>query len=174
MPDTTPLDHTAPDPSPSNGHAAGQLPVASRATGPRSENGKAIVSQNATKHGLFSTNPVIRGLESAEEWEEFRDAFVENFELVGALEIAAAHGAATTAWRLRRIPRFEAAAIADHADAAERDAAPKEPLGVQTLRDGLTRAQETLDRLRRLPTLAAKAPLSEEDALDIITLGANA
>src|SRR5688500_1971052 len=47
MQDTTPLEHTAPDPAASNGHAAAQLPAASRATGPRTQNGKAIVSQNA-------------------------------------------------------------------------------------------------------------------------------
>src|SRR5687768_3254687 len=180
MQDITPLDHPSPDPaSPNgtgsrNGHAAAQPPVISRATGPRSQDGKAIVSQNATKYGLFSSNPVVRGLESAEEWEEFHHAFVDSCHPVGALEFAAADGAATTAWRLRRIPRFEAAAIADHVDAAGRDAAPNQPEGVKTLRNVLARAQETLDRLRRFPTLPAGAHLSEEDALDIITLAADA
>src|SRR5829696_6173751 len=67
MQDISPLDHTIPSPPASNGHTAGQVTVVSRATGPRSENGKAIVSQNAVRHGLFSTNPVVRGLESADE-----------------------------------------------------------------------------------------------------------
>ncbi|HET7767772.1 MAG TPA: hypothetical protein VFN74_03290 [Chloroflexota bacterium] len=174
MQDTTPLEHTAPAPAASNGHAAAQLPAASRATGPRTPNGKAIVSQNATKFGLFATNPVIRGLESAEEWEDYRHAIVDHFQPVGAFEIASAEGVATTLWRLRRIARFEAAAIGDHAAAAGRDAVPQHEDGIAALSRGVERAQETLDRLRRFSTLSARASLSEDDAIDIINGAADA
>ena len=174
MPDTSQIDHSAPTPSASNGHATTQLPVASRATGPRTEDGKAIVSQNAVKYGLFSSSPVIRGLESAEEWEAHRHAIVDHFQPVGAFEVAAAEGVASAMWRLRRVPQFEAAAIADHADAADRDAVPQQEDGIASLRRGVERSQETLDRLRRFSTLAARASLSEDDAIDIITLAADA
>jgi hypothetical protein len=38
-----------------------------RSTGPRTPDGKTIVSQNPARHGLYTSSPVIPGVESAPE-----------------------------------------------------------------------------------------------------------
>ena len=47
---------------------------AQSSTGPRTAEGKSVVAQNATKHGLTATYPVIR---TPEEQTQFDGHFVE-------------------------------------------------------------------------------------------------
>jgi hypothetical protein len=62
-------------------------------TGPRTEEGKAIVARNAARHGIFASVPVIPG-ESAEEWEAHRAGVVDSLGPVGLLEVNLAERAA--------------------------------------------------------------------------------
>ncbi len=69
--------------------------------------GKASSSRNATKHGIRSECPVIPELESQEEWELHREAYVEDCDPEGPIETALAEEAAAIKWRLGRVDRFE-------------------------------------------------------------------
>ncbi len=77
------------------------------ASGPRSQSGKARSSRNATKHGIRSECPVIPEIESIEEWEIHRDAYVEDLEPEGPIETSLAEEAASLVWKLGRVDRFE-------------------------------------------------------------------
>ena len=145
-----------------------------RATGPRTQNGKAIVSQNALVHGLYSSRPVIPGAETQEEWETFRAGIVESVHPEDAAQLALAERIAECFWRLRRIARFEAVVTADKLDRAELDAAPQHEGGIATLRGNVDTRQATLDRLRAFPSLPDDAPISNEDAWDIVGAGIDA
>ena len=56
------------------------------AGGPKTAQGKAIVSWNATCHGISSPKPVVPGLEKQEEWESHLEGIMENHSPVGHLE----------------------------------------------------------------------------------------
>ena len=85
----------------------------SRSTGPRSAAGLARASRNACKVGLFSKLLVISALgESQVEHDVFRRAIVADLNPVGALECELADRVAGLMWRLRRVTRYESAAMA--------------------------------------------------------------
>ena len=145
-----------------------------RATGPRTQNGKAIVSQNAFAHGIYSSRPVIPGAETEEEWDAFRAGIVESFHPEDAAQLALAERAAECFWRLRRVARFEAVVTADKLDRADLDAAPQHAHGIATLRADVESKQSALDRLRRFPSLPDDAPVSNDDAWEIVGAGIDA
>ena len=80
---------------------------ARKSTGPRTQEGKARVGNNAVKHGLLSHDVLVPG-EDREALRELSERLREELEPVGELEdmlvdrIVAAH------WRLRRLGRVEA------------------------------------------------------------------
>ena len=78
-----------------------------RSTGPRTPAGKAIVSQNAARHGLYSSSPVIPGVESPLAWEQHLASTVTSFAPVGPIETALAERIALILWRIKRITRDE-------------------------------------------------------------------
>jgi hypothetical protein len=84
---------------------------AQKSTGPRTPEGKAVVAQNAVKHGLLARQVVIRG-EDPGEFELFRDRMVQDLDPVGSLESLLAERAAHLGWRLRRAERLDRAAWA--------------------------------------------------------------
>ncbi|MBN2568686.1 MAG: hypothetical protein JXB42_04555, partial [Deltaproteobacteria bacterium] len=55
-----------------------------KSTEPKSDQGKATVSQNAVKHGLF-TDSVIKG-ENPADYEAFHDKMLAELVPVGAVE----------------------------------------------------------------------------------------
>ena len=77
-----------------------------KSTGPKTLEGKAIVSTNAVKHGLRAQHTVIDG-ESWTEFNEFRDELVRHFAPVGFLEQLLTDRFITASWRLRRAVRIE-------------------------------------------------------------------
>ncbi len=83
-------------------------------TGAISQEGKATVSQNAIKHGIFSKDLVIKsevGQESEVEYLELLDGLVESFVPQGKMENLLVEKIAIDFWRLRRVMRFEAGSI---------------------------------------------------------------
>jgi len=83
-----------------------------RATGPRTQDGKAVVGRNAITYGLFSPRPVLPGVESEDEWNDYRAALVDSLAPEGRVEFALAERAAHCLWRLRRVDRYEAQVVA--------------------------------------------------------------
>jgi len=58
---------------------------AQKSTGPRTEAGRAVVSQNALRHGLFSQEEVV-SWEKPEEFAEYREVVLAELEPAGAIE----------------------------------------------------------------------------------------
>lgn len=81
---------------------------AQQSTGPRSEIGKVHASSNSLKHGLTAEDLVLPG-EDPDDYDSFHDALFDSLDPQGALEDFLADKIITDAWRLRRVPIFEAA-----------------------------------------------------------------
>lgn len=79
--------------------------------GPATQNGKAVVRWNATRHGISSPRPVVPNLEKQEDWEEHRSGILENLSPIGQLEVTLAERVALLSWRLHRVTRYETEAI---------------------------------------------------------------
>ena len=74
--------------------------------GPQTEQGRAIASRNATKHGISAATVVISG-ESPEEWAQHRAGVLASLAPIGYLETEIATRIAELTWRLRRMGRYE-------------------------------------------------------------------
>jgi hypothetical protein len=80
-------------------------------TGPRTEEGKAIVANNALKHGLTARRVLLPD-ETEEELAAFADGLSEQLQPVGEIEVLLAERVVAAAWRLRRVYRVEAGIFA--------------------------------------------------------------
>ena len=83
---------------------------AKRSTGPRSEEGKARSSKNALKHGLNSRSIVIWD-EEYEQFELLRAGLEADFRPMSTIDRELVDRLAGLLWRLRRIPRLDAALL---------------------------------------------------------------
>ena len=79
---------------------------AERSTGPRTPEGKRVVSQNAVKHGLFAHEAVVNGEDPA-EFELHRNAFMSELYPVGVMESMLAERIVSLSWRLQRAERMQ-------------------------------------------------------------------
>jgi hypothetical protein len=82
---------------------------AQKSTGPKTDEGKAAVSQNAVKHGLFAES-VIKG-ENEADYEAFHDEMLAELAPAGAVESAMAERVVSLWWRLKRAERMQNQAI---------------------------------------------------------------
>ena len=76
-----------------------------KSTGPQTAQGKATVSQNAVKHGIFAES-VIKGEDPA-DYEAFHDQFLAELAPVGMVESILAERVISLSWRLRRAERMQ-------------------------------------------------------------------
>jgi len=79
---------------------------AQKSTGPQTDEGKAVVSQNAVKHGLFAAESVISG-EDPSGYEDFHEKFLADLAPVGMAESVLAERIVSLSWRLRRAVRMQ-------------------------------------------------------------------
>jgi hypothetical protein len=84
---------------------------AQKSTGPKTAEGKAAVSQNAIKHGLF-TDSVVTG-ETEAEYEAFHAELLAELAPRGVVELLLAERVVSLWWRLRRAERMQNQAIED-------------------------------------------------------------
>jgi hypothetical protein len=94
--------------------------------GPATQNGKAVLTWNATRHVISSPKPVVPGLENTDDWENHLEGIMENLSAVGQLEITLAERVALLSWRLHRVTRFETGAIATSQETIEGDVHDRE------------------------------------------------
>jgi len=95
-----------------------------KSTGPKTQQGKAVVSRNALKYGVLSEAVVVRGhalQESAREYEDLCREFHESLVPVGMLEEMLTGQIAATAWRLRRVRQAESGEIALSVDEGQKE-----------------------------------------------------
>jgi hypothetical protein len=116
-------------------------------TGPRTEAGKQRSSLNALRHGLTAQTAVLPTEDPAAYQSHVRQ-FLDEYQPATPTEIQLVHELANTAWRLNRIPLFEA-------DLFSQDLSPQTfvpllaTLGLHGQR--LSRQfQKTLDQLRSI------------------------
>lgn len=83
---------------------------AQQSTGPRTDEGKSIVAQNALKHGVFSKRVLLDG-ESEQEFEILMKEFYGQFHPQGFIEQLFCERALTAAWRLSRVTQMESMLI---------------------------------------------------------------
>jgi hypothetical protein len=81
-----------------------------KSTGPKTNEGKTVVSQNAIKHGLFAAEAVITG-ENPADYELYHDQFLAELVPIGMVESMMAERIVSLAWRLRRAERMQNQAI---------------------------------------------------------------
>src|SRR5579883_1874657 len=79
-------------------------------TGPRTEAGKAVSSQNGLSHGLSATFRVLVH-ESQSEFDALQEALESEFEPEGEHETFPVNQMTQSRWRLARIARLETAAF---------------------------------------------------------------
>ncbi len=83
-----------------------------KSTGPKTDEGKAVASKNAVKHGLFAAEAVITGEDPA-EYQAYHDQFLAELAPVGMVESMMAERIVSLAWRLRRAERMQNQSIED-------------------------------------------------------------
>ena len=91
---------------------------AKRSTGPKTERGKARSKMNALKHGLTGKAIVVAD-EDPREFETFREDLEADLGACGLMEREWVGRIAGLLWRLRRVPRMEAALIRCEIEDAE-------------------------------------------------------
>jgi hypothetical protein len=79
-------------------------------TGPKTDEGKSKTRLNAWKHGL-TAEAITIAAEDPAEFEALRTQLWEEFQPAPGIECVLLDRLATRAWRLRRIPVFEAALL---------------------------------------------------------------
>jgi hypothetical protein len=81
-----------------------------KSTGPRSIEGKSVVSQNAVKHGLRAEQDVITS-ESEADFDLYRRQLLDELNPVTPVESMLAERIVALSWRLKRAGRFQNQAI---------------------------------------------------------------
>jgi len=79
---------------------------AQKSTGPKTAEGKAAVSQNAVKHGLFAVQDVL-SVENQAEFDLLREQLLGELAPVGVVESLFAQRPVSLAWRLKRAERMQ-------------------------------------------------------------------
>ena len=97
--------------------AASQAAASSQAaTGPRTEQGKAVASRNATTHGLFARDIVLPSLgEDPDGYRQVQNELVTQLQPGNLLERHYVEKIAAASWRLRRLHRWQAQLFEDDA-----------------------------------------------------------
>jgi hypothetical protein len=150
---------------------------AQKSTGPKTPKGKAVVSQNAVKHGGLALSPVIAGAEDPAAWEEHRAGVLASLHPEGRLEEVLAERVALSLWRLTRLARAEQAAVTQEQRQAGTDAREHvfsdriDPDGAAVR---LGRAQAAVRALRRLPDVAEAELLEDAEAVAVLGVAAAA
>jgi len=123
---------------------------AQKSTGPRTVEGKAVVAQNAVRHGLLAEQQVIKG-EDPGEFEFYREQMLDELHPAGALESVLAERAVGLAWRLRRAERlqnevFDAMLVNDEVNPVQKLARRVAGQGPGTAGDGVSALGRVAER----------------------------
>ena len=125
---------------------------AQKSTGPRSQQGKAIVAQNALKHGLLAAQTIIN-TENQQEFDRHREQILDQFNPEIPMEAILVDRLVNLSWRLRRtthlqsqtidalmtpaplspLTKFTRSMLPKEPDSP--DSAPKLPLGRMVIKD---------------------------------------
>ena len=99
---------------------------AQHSTGPTSDEGKAVASRNALKHGMYASNPLLP-TEDAAEFEAFRNGLIQELRPRGPMEALLVDRIICNGWRIRRIGEIENWVITRKQESEHRDRANQSP-----------------------------------------------
>ncbi len=100
---------------------------ASKSTGPKTDDGKAVVKLNALKHGLLAKEMIIRAGDGKEDEKAFvamLQDLCEELSPEGTIEEMLVERIAACYWRLRRSAKFEVGVLREELDRAVSDYKP--------------------------------------------------
>ena len=80
--------------------------------GPKTDAGRKTSSRNAVTHGLYSKGVVI-AKESREQYQEMLDAYIQQFQPIGPVELDLVEEMVAAKWRQRRLWSIETDLIED-------------------------------------------------------------
>jgi hypothetical protein len=83
---------------------------AQKSTGPRTSQGKAVVSHNAVKHGLLARQAVISS-ECQADFDLYRDQILTELAPESPMESMLSERIVILSWRLKRVGRIQAQTI---------------------------------------------------------------
>jgi hypothetical protein len=126
-----------------NGPGASLVPIVRG--GPQTPEGKEAARWNATRHGISSPSPVVPGLETQEDWQEYREAIMDHYSPSGPVMCELAERVALLTWRLRRVTRYEAEAIAISQEQVEDDFHSRESFGASMRGEGIAATTHPVD-----------------------------
>jgi hypothetical protein len=137
---------------------------------PKDRDSGPLAEQNPLERALFSTDPVIAGFETLEDWIEHRDTVVQGLNPVGKLETLHAERAAMYLWRLDRVIRFEVVATQfDHNEvfaefivALDNKEIPRDRSEAATVEKVRKPLNDYLNEYKRIGAQAAKLPELKE------------
>jgi hypothetical protein len=144
------------------------------------QNGKAVVRWNATRHNITSPKPVVPSLEKQEDWESHRDGIMENLSPVGHLEVTLAERVALLSWRLHRVTRYETEIVAVSHEQVEDDIhrrarflrslheSPYASTHPEDIRFEAKHYRRAHNALKLFPSLEAGKTLKGEDATSVV------
>ena len=81
---------------------------AQHSTGPRTPDGKAASSTNATKHGFFAKHAVLLNELEHRQFESLRNSFIYEFNPTNIVEVTLLDQLVLAAWNIERTNRLEA------------------------------------------------------------------
>jgi hypothetical protein len=99
--------------------AAANRQNALKSTGPQTTVGKLVVAGNGIAHGIYAISPVVAGMESLRDWNIYRMEMMVSFAPLGMLETTLAERIILTAWRQRRVARYESEHLRSEQQAAQ-------------------------------------------------------
>ena len=122
-------------------------------TGPRSSEGKAISSMNATKLGLFAQSPILPG-EDPEQLAALTREYIEEYKPKTPTERALIDELVLADWFKRRYRRIEAEVIQARFDALPEEDRNQHALGKIFIQDG--EGPKLLDKIFRRQQAASR------------------
>lgn len=140
-----------------------------KSTGAKTPEGKAVVADNALKHGLFSSRLILAG-ESLEEYHQLLDDLITSLMPHGAYEHMLVEKVAVAVWRQLRLTRAESAAIEldRRADRAAIWESVKQAMGMKWTDGDLSKADALpLSDTEKDTIQWCKVVLAEYEKLDI-------
>jgi hypothetical protein len=128
-----------------------------KSTGPKTAAGKANSRMNAVKHGILSSQVVVRGLqvrERSEDFQELREQLYRELAPVGPVEEMLVDRIVTAQWRMRRALMAEAGEIVLSVDGGHWERSQREPVDLlaffSELRDPATELEKSTSGLAYL------------------------
>ena len=137
---------------------------AKNSTGPRTAEGKEIVSSNALKHGLFSRYLLLDDEDPA-EYQALLDDLHAELKPLGALEYSLVERIAVTLWRQHRLVRSETAALALDRQTRRIAEAVCSELGISTYSDKAVK-EDDLTEFDQEQAQWCRSVLAEYETLD--------